>query len=185
MSSEHKAYVFDFQLFKEELSSILNQALLDKDASGLIGFIDSNIADLINPYTEEAMSGDWQSYLEIGDIDEYGDFAITKYYDLEDDIGLGYNWLDIQNILVKNLRTLEGESERQKSPILGNAFGPENKEFDPGKLGSYFQSRLDVSKNINIVNSLLDLGNNIHELSLVRDILLQAHGSQRGLYVTF
>jgi hypothetical protein len=59
-----------------------------------------------------------------------GDFALTKYYDAAGDHGLQEHWLAVEEAVPEPLR----------GSLLGAPFGPAKNFFDPGRMGSYFQT---------------------------------------------
>ncbi|MBD2740414.1 hypothetical protein [Coleofasciculus sp. FACHB-1120] len=135
MSMEHKAFVFDYDSFIYELSNILRNALLTNNNEKLVSFIKQNINSLKDPYEGEALNTSWETMVEPKDPHQYGDFALMKFYDPQDDIGLGamWEWENIQKIFKKECG--------KNSVILGTPFGSKDNYFDPGKMGSYFQSK--------------------------------------------
>lgn len=172
MSMEHKAFLFRYREFEAELLPILEKAVASGDPKNLVAFINANRGGIRDPYEGEPLSDDWEMLLEVGDAQQYGDFALTKYYDPTDDRGLGRGWMEIQSLLERSL----GES----AAILGRPVGADEVLFDPGRAGSYFQSSEEVKKNL-------------AEVSRVRDPLLAstlallegAVEEGAGLYVTF
>jgi hypothetical protein len=111
------------------------------------------------------------------DPQEYGDFALTRYYQ-PDNIGLVYEWEEIQDIIAAARPGLI------QSPILGEVVGPPNNPFDPGKLGSYFQSTEDVRASLALVKELAsEWGTDL--LASAITMLEAADKNGGGLYVTF
>ncbi len=174
---EHKAFLFDYEDFRGELQPILEQALISGDVSNLRSFIELNILELTDPYEGKPLTSGSSSSIENGDIHEYRDFALTKYYSPQDDRGLGAEWEIIQQLL-------ERQTARQDSPILGNALGPRGGEFDPGRMGSYFQSPEQVQSNLKY---LRELNKKQPEPVLEEAIAMlgEAEKQRKGLYVTF
>jgi hypothetical protein len=136
MTMEHKAFVFDTKAFDLEVRPVLERALSDGDTRGLVDFIRGNVDVLKDPYEGEPLNENWENSLQVRDPHQYGDFALTKYYDPRQDIGLGRDWEEVQSLLLAEIGT--------DLPILGRPIGPPNSLFDPGKMGSYFQSEADV-----------------------------------------
>lgn len=175
MSMEHRAFAFDHDRFAAELAPILDEALATGDVRQLVHFIESNRARLTDPYEGEPLGEDWRSMLETEDAHQLGDFALTAYYSPRENIGLGYDWDSAR-------QTLREASLDADAIVLGTPFGAEGNRFDPGKMGSYFQSPADVARNHEAVG---DLGSEDATLSAVRRMLETADRSQAGLYVTF
>jgi hypothetical protein len=171
---EQKAFVFDFATFETELRAILDRALETGRIAELARFIGENLATLKDPYEGEPLADGWEGMLESADPHQYGDFALTKYYDPRADIGLGYEWERARDVLLEHLGN--------DAPLLGSTVGPAGNLFDPGKMGSYFQSAALVQANLQALRRLSD-SIELAELERLRRALESAVG--KGLYVTF
>lgn len=178
MSMEHKAFVFDYDAFVDELGNILENALLTNNNEKLVSFIKQNINSLKDPYEGEPLNTSWEAIVEPKDPNQYGDFALTKFYDPQDDIGLGAMWENVQNIL---------KQECGKSLIiLGTPFGSKNSYFDPGKMGSYFQSKSQIQGNLQLLTDIIHLSPDLFsELNEAFNMIQKAAEAEKGLYVTF
>jgi hypothetical protein len=132
MSMEHKAFVFDYHAFQEQLSIVLREALGAGRVSALPEFIKRNIGALRDPNTGERLGVDWESAVVPKDVHQYADVALTKFYDPSRDRGLGYRWEELQEALARH--------DLMPSILLGSAFGFARNYFDPGKMGAYFQT---------------------------------------------
>jgi hypothetical protein len=182
MSMEHKAFLFEYEDFALELKPILEIALDLNENKDLEKYINDNLYFLKDPDEGKPLSKNWQKIFDLKDIHDYGDFALTKFYDPNDDIGLGYvghDWVEIEEtILSLDINT--------PILILGEPIGKEGNYFDPGKMGSYFQS-LDVAIESKNVIDILIKGNSIDRkyLNPVISILDLAIASNKGLYITF
>jgi hypothetical protein len=174
---EHKAFLFDYDSFERELRPILADALRSGDNGALVSFINTNLSELRDPYEGEPLSVDWEAMIETLDPHQYGDFALTKYYNPVSDIGLGAAWDLLQELIATDLSLTE-------SPILGSIIGAKDDPFDPGKMGSYFQSAQQVRHN---QRYLLNLAKEERSEVLNRAIkmLETAADASTGLYVTF
>ena len=175
MAMEHKAFSFDFPAFDSELRPILEGALSSADCMSLVRFMEKHLNELADPYEGEPLDDDWESLIEQADVHQYGDFALTKYYDPTADIGLGPAWDEIQE-------AIHGHPNLTESPILGSVLGPQDQPFNPGKMGSYFQSEEQVKKNRQF---LIALANDSDAFQEAIDMLAQAEEANKGLYVTF
>jgi hypothetical protein len=169
---DHKAFLFRFSDFQRELQPLLEGSLASGDVGPLIAFIDADRGSLRDPYEGQPLPDDWQDLLETQDVHQYGDIALTKYYDPRDDNGLGVQWREIQGVLESKL----GRS----TAVLGRPLGAERNYFDPGKMGSYFMSEHDVSSHLRDVEQLLE-----PMLQPLRDLLRKATAARTGLFVTF
>lgn len=125
---EHKAFVFDTIKFNNELKEIFKNC---NDEIGVIkGFINQHIGEIKSPYEEEYIDSTWEEQLENKDLQEYADFAIAYYYDIEYDYGLEYYWEAILEC-IKKLK-LKYNPEYY---ILGASISLGSEKLDPGRLG--------------------------------------------------
>jgi hypothetical protein len=178
MSMEHKAFIFDYEAFESELKEILEAALDLNNIEGLENFIKLNMNYLTDPYEGEQLSENWNEMLEYRDPHEYGDFALTKFYNPTEDIGLNYEWIEIGDVLSSE----SGES----ISIFGNSIGKNNNYFDPGKMGSYFQSSRMVKENKKRIDTLIKSKLVYREILAPASCMFDAASlSNQGLYISF
>jgi hypothetical protein len=174
MSMEHKAFVFDDDAFRAELRDVLIGALRTETVAPLRDFIEKHRAELTDPYEGAPLDDDWESQIAPKDPHQYGDFALTKYYDAANDIGLGPQWQELGERLAR-----EGLGE---TLLLGSSVD----SFDPGKQGSYVQSRDMVRSGFTSLDELLRRKPELAEqLEAVRTMFEAAARRGLGLYVTF
>ena len=164
---EHLAFEFDWNLFEQELAPILVEAVADDTPAPLIAFISQQRNQLTDPYGGDPLPPNWQSLLEVGGVQELGDFALTKYYDVSTPFGLEYEWLQLQDLL----------SQVEIDALLGRPLGRAGNLFDPGGYGSYFQTAAEVVQNMEILTHCA------HEA--IRAYRRQLAQVSKGLYVTF
>lgn len=174
---EHKAYLFDYELFDRELRTLLENALRSGDSTGLVSFINANLGCLKDPYEGETLTADWQDLIETQDAHQYGDFALTKYYDPKADTGLGPDWDEVQQMLA-------GDLAMTVSPVLGATVGPPDDPFDPGKMGAYFQTKQQVIRNYSNLTGLV-VNQSASVLNRAIRMLKEAVDAGSGLYITF
>ena len=170
MSMEHKAFAFDWTSFDRDLRPILVNALQDAEPTHLVRFVDDNLDLLSDPYEGERLQPDWKTQLQnVHDVQELGDFALTRYYDPASDAGIGGAWLD-----------LDGSIEKLRDKMLGQSIGPPDNLFDPGRMGAYFQTP-------ELVSELSVAVQRIEHPCFVdfRAMLQVAVANGSGLYVTF
>jgi hypothetical protein len=176
---EHKAYVFDWWSFVNTLGSDLYESLRSGDLRDLITFIEDKLDLLKDPYEGERLDMSWRDMLQAKDAHEYGDFALTSFYDPTRNIGLGYEWQTIQELVDHHI-------SNASLIVLGTPFGPESNYFDPGKMGTYFQSPSQACDNLlrveNLVQRTPDLAKPLKKLV---GMLQQPVAVEQGLYVTF
>jgi hypothetical protein len=170
MSMCHKAYALDHASFITDLAPILYDALASGHRDGLVEFIGSNLARLTLPWEAKPLPTDWRCVLEHGDVHEVGDLALTLYYDADDDCGLQEHWIAVE----------EGLPPAARASLLGEPFGPPDNLFDPGRMGSYFQSPSTVGESRDALH-----GRREPELQPFQALLEQVTRSGKGLYVTF
>jgi hypothetical protein len=170
MTMCHKAYALDHASFIGDLAPILYDALVSGRQAKLAEFVDRNLALLTLPCEARPLPADWRSVLEHGDVHEVGDVALTLYYDADDDCGLQEHWLAVEEALPPAARAC----------LLGEPFGPPDNLFDPGRMGSYFQSPSSATQSREVLGSRGE-----PELQPFRALLDQVATSRKGLYVTF
>lgn len=178
MTMLHRAYAFAHSEFLAELAPLLERALRSDDGAELARFIDDNLDALTDPYEGEPLTASWQELLESGDVQELGDFALTKYYDGDLDMGLDADFIDVKEELT--------EAGIDPLLLLGTRLGPASQPFDPGRQGAYFQSEADVARALETVRELIVRRPALSEpLSPLLGLLTQAVRQGKGLYVTF
>ena len=167
---EHKAFEFDWQTFKDELLGVLVQSLEQDNADELISFIDKNNSKIKDPYEGEPIDSNWRENIEVGDVQEYADYAITKYYDPSESYGLDYDWMEIDDSLPEDI----------KDVLLGKTITGAGNAFDPGRMGSYFQSTEELALSLSILKkqSREDLADFINFMNACIN-------NNKGMYVTF
>lgn len=129
MSMEHKAFVFDTKTYMEQLNNLLVDRGANDDIATIRQFIKEHLDIMRSPYTGGELDEDWEEEIEKGDIQEYADFALTGYYDPNEDIGLSYEW-DMLLEALKKLDFIEAEY-----CILGKSIQKENFRIEPGYCG--------------------------------------------------
>lgn len=133
---------------------------------------------LKDPYEGDPFDEDWHGMLENRDVHEHGDFALTRFYDPDEDCGLAYCWNDIDDAL----------PEVDRGILLGTPFGPEHNRYDPGRYGSYFQTPERVAESLASVRRLDLSWLDEHDRGFVRrfvGLFEECVAGGLGLYVTF
>lgn len=170
MAMSHKAYAFDWQGFEFDLHPLLMAALATDDSTELATFIDGNRKTLSDPYEGEPLPEDWRAALENRDVHEYGDYALTRFYDPADECGIAEEWAEISERL----------PEAAATALLGFSVGPPERLFDPGRYGSYFQTPTQVRESLAVLKPL-----GVPELTRFVELLERCATEGRGVYVTF
>jgi len=179
MPMSHKAYAFNWRVFeRDELPGLLSRALETRDTAGLLAYVERNRQALKDPYEGNALAENWQDLLENQDVHEYGDFALTRFYDPAADRGLGYSWNKIDGVL----------PEPDRPALLATPLGPPRNRFDPGRYGSYFQAPERVAESLALVRGV-DLRGleelDRRSLEQFKGLLEECVAAGLGLYVTF
>jgi hypothetical protein len=170
VSFDHKAFAFDWDAFQRELAPSLRAALASGDTNALERFLDENVDACSSPDEGEPLVGEWRNSLATGGVQEIADIALTKFYDPSEDSGLRETWAEIESDLTADARRA----------LLGSAFEVRGVAFDPGKMGSYFQSPGEVR----VSHSVLDALGSADLAEFVAFLAVVARES-KGLYVTF
>lgn len=170
MSMEHRAFLFDWKAFQSELLPVLQSALEIDRTQPLIDFIQMRLGRCRDPYEGLPLAASWRESLEVGDVQEVADFALTAYYQPSEDRGLGSGWIEVQSALAP-----EGQAA-----LLGQPFGVGEAVFDPGRMGAYFQTPEQVARSLSTLRSAAALSG-----SAFLELLEDAVHLERGMYVTF
>lgn len=178
MAMEHKAFIFDYNRFHSELRPVLERALQNGQTAELVDFIKINKQVLKDPYEGEALSEEIGNEIDMSNLDECGDYCLTKYYSPKDDLGLGYNWTSVQE-------ALDATSPGFGRVVLGTALEINGKSFDPGKIGSYFVSPDEVVEGLKIIKEISGQLSEVDGMNELGELYLQAFSHGMGLYVTF
>ena len=171
MSFDHKAFAFEWVEFQRELRPLLLDSLRTGQAMQLSAFVDANLAHCVSPHDGNGLGPDWREALEAGDVQEIADYALTKYYDPVADHGLSTSWLTEEAELPPAARV----------GLLGTAIGPSpGALFDPGRMGSYFQTPEQVRLSLASLEGLGRPG--LFEfVHFLKGVVIES----KGLYVTF
>lgn len=133
MSIDHKAYLFRHDEFQRELAPLLYGSLKAGDVGPLRDFVNAHQESLTDPATEESLADDWEQLLaDHPDVQWYADLALTRYYDLTDNLGLSRGF-DALGSFFRSLPELGPNSDRL---FCGWLFGPKGKRLDPGRMGT-------------------------------------------------
>jgi hypothetical protein len=170
MAMEHKAYAFDWNRFAAELLSILLHALETQEKSPLEDFIDKHRTEMTDPYEGRLLPEQWRGSIETDDLLSIADVALTRYYRPAEDHGIGGSWMEISESLPAAAATA----------LLGECLGPPHAQFDPGRMGSYFQKPDSVLNSLQVLNGI-----NYRDLQAYRKLLERCGRSELGVYVTF
>jgi hypothetical protein len=177
MSMEHKAFLFDHDRFEQELRPVLERALAQGTSEDLKRFIVEHLQALKDPYEGLPLDEDWEDLLEFDEPDQYGDFALTKYYDPAEDFGLGSDWISVQEVI-------ESRAPGASALLLGKPLRGGDALFDPGKMGAYFCSPDDVREGLRFLQGLTASGE-LPEASAIAGLFGKAASAGDGLYITF
>ena len=172
MSISHKAYAFDWRAFKKDkLHDLLIAELETGDTATIASYIEAHREQIKDPYEGQPITQDWRNRLANLDVHEFGDFALTRFYDPADDQGVAESWLSINAVL----------SEQDRSALLGSQLGKSGREFDPGRQGSYFQTPEQVAESLRLVERI----GQARKLESYVQLLRNCATDGLGVYVTF
>ena len=197
MTMEHKAYLFDTELFNQELRPIILAAGKNNDSILLRNYIAKNIGKVRSVYSGELLENNWENELEIGNVQELADFSLTCFYNPEDVLGLSYSW----DVLLEALKILSTKFDADYY-ILGRPLELDTFRLDPGGMGMGFVQMNDIllilEDLINIKDTLIEVGEvptevlyqcTLQEFVEACDELIElyteAQESKRGLLITF
>lgn len=149
MAMEHKAFLFNTAEFTKQLSTIIITAGTTNNEKSLVCFINENLNKLKSPYSGEKLNIEWKEELEAKDIQELADFAMTKYYNADDELGLSYLW----DQFLKSFDKLQ-LNYNPEYYVIGKPL--ESKQFvlDPGRMGLGFIYSEHISSMYNELVSL-------------------------------
>ena len=169
----HKAYAFNWEAFtKDDVHDVLLRALESNDHTALVRYCRDQRARLRDPYEGQPLPPDWEGALENRDVHEYGDYALTRFYNPAEDRGLGEQWASVSSAL----------SGGQRAALLGTPLGPPANLFDPGRQGSYFQTPVDVVRSH---RKIRESRPPVASLEAFEAFLQSCESQNSGLYVTF
>jgi hypothetical protein len=172
----HKAFALDWDAFDRLLRPILVRALATGDAAELIGFVEDHRERLADPDEVVPLPTDWRSVVDPADVQRLGDVALTRFYDPDADEGILYAWLP----------HVDGLPPAVQRALLGTPVRGGEQWFDPGRLGSYFQSPAQVRESAAAVEAAeLDVGEDAEEFARFTRLVERSAACGLGLYVTF
>lgn len=182
MSMEHKAFLFHSQKYEREIEKVIEQCCSNDGKQYAMKYINKNYHVLKSPYTGEELNCKWEEEIETDTIQEYVDFILTACYDPNEDIGLGYEWEYLIEILKKlNI------SDSAEPWILGNPISYHGIIIDPGGMGlgiinveqvGYIRAKLiNSQKRIKKIEIDKDLLNRV-----TKDEILEAYNDLCDIY---
>ena len=181
MVMKHKAFIFDYDNFTSQLKEILINSLLTKQKWDLIEFIQQNSLEIKDPDLGSPLDRTKEELTSMKDVCQFANFALTKFYEPANDIGLNGDWQETKGALNDVFEIVESDNI-----ILGNPIGKNNIYFNPKKTGSYFQTPQQIVGNLKIVNKCLEeRPEYFHDLKYLLFMLKSAAIYQKGLYITF
>ncbi len=128
MSMEHKAFVFDTEMFHAKIEPVMKESINHPEVARQ--YISANYEQLQSPYTGEMLEENWEEEFDELTLQVYFDILLTACYDVEDDCGLGYLW-DAVNGIVGALDAFE----EPQMAVLGRNVVINGVKVDPGMMG--------------------------------------------------
>jgi hypothetical protein len=151
MSIDHKAYLFRHTEFQKELGPLLYRALKTGKVTSLRQFIHGYRDSLTDLGTGKPLPEDWEE--KIGreqEVQRYADLALTRYYNLTENLGLSYGF-DALGAFLQTIPALGPNADRF---ICGNLFGPKGKRLDPGFMGTGLVAPPQVAQFARLLSSV-------------------------------
>jgi hypothetical protein len=171
------AYPFDYAAFKNELAPLLEAALSTDETDGLACFIDANLSTLKNPYALKPLDLSWRAQVPRGRVRVYGYVALTKYFDLDGNLGDAIEWPQVDRLL---------EQLGMPDILYGEMVGKGLTKFDPTQEGTYFQSPVQVMTNLHLLENLVREQSQLTEkLSALIALFRRVAETGKGLYTCF
>src|SRR5436309_1144218 len=90
--------LLNYHLFEVELRPLLEDALTRRSSTRLIALIRDSLASLRDPDEGTPLGADWRRKVDIADVQQCGEIALTKYYSPKN-VGLSYEWQDINDMI--------------------------------------------------------------------------------------
>lgn len=181
---EHKAFIFDTDKFNNELKEIFKNC--NDEIEVIRSFINQHIGEIKSPYEEEYIDSTWEKQLENKDLQEYADFAMAYYYDVEYDYGLGYYW----EAILKCIKRLKLKYNPEYY-MLGASVSLGSEELDPGRLGLGIVDAKDIDTmaeelitNKKYISKQIQVLIEISDGDLDAEDLMEAYSDLCELYVT-
>lgn len=164
MSMEHKAYLFDCDLFVEKIRGIMEDTVHDPKVAK--EYIRQYPDRFCSPYTGEPLQGDWEEELSSNTLQEYFDFLLTACYDVNADKGLGYLWDGVHEGIVE-MKIFDNPDKI----VFGDELTIKNILVNPGGMGLGIIEASQVAQiyeklrsNREMLNSIdLDMDNFLYE----------------------
>ena len=176
MSMLHKAYALAWDAFEEDLFALLERGLRCGETTELVAFIDKHRAVLTDLATARPLGAGWRAKVDLADVQQLGDQALTRYYNLREERGLCHAWLGTEGALPPPVQ----------AALLGDPIGGKTL-FDPGKMGSYFRSAEQVQESLVVLREAEPLPVGEYRTDFDRFLKLLEECSERGcgVYITF
>lgn len=170
MPKEHRAYAFDWLRFEADLQPLLVQALADDDPAGLEAYIDRHRGELKNPRDGTPLAANWRETGRGYSVQEYGSYALTRFYDPAGCHGIGHQGARLSEELPLWIGIT----------LTGSPIGPPGRQFDPAQIGSYFQTPKRVRESVAVLRE-----SPLPEAAGYLALLERCAAEGRGVYVTF
>lgn len=195
---EHKSFLFDTKGFELELCDTVIASGENDELRLLKQYIVNNIGKIRSPYTGEFLDDDWEDELELGNVQELADFALTKFYSPEEEFGLSYSWDSLLEALKQLLTTINPEYW-----VLGYPVESEKFRLDPGGMGTgivrvedvpiIFRNLIELRSQF-IESEFSEMDNSLYEHTFqelidaydeLTQLYKEANDNKKGLLMTF
>lgn len=128
MSMAHKAFLFDTETFHSTIEPVMKACVANPEAARK--YICEHYSQFQSPYTGEVLDEDWEDEFDSPTLQVYFDILLTACYDVDDDMGLGYMW-DAVNDLIAELDVFDDS----QVAVLGRELIIGDVQVDPGMMG--------------------------------------------------
>lgn len=162
MSMEHKAYLFDCDLFVEKIQGFMEETVNDLNVAK--EYISQYHDIFCSPYTGAPLQDDWEQEWSSNTLQEYFDFLLTACYDINADKGLGYLWDGIHESIVE-MKIFENPDKI----VFGDELIIKDIPVNPGGMGLGI---IEASQVAEIYEKLLSNREMLNRIDLDTDNLL-------------
>ena len=97
MSMAHKAFLFDTETFHSTIEPVMKACVANPEAARK--YICEHYSQFQSPYTGEVLDEDWEDEFDSPTLQVYFDILLTACYDVDDDMGLGYMWDAVNDLI--------------------------------------------------------------------------------------
>ena len=173
MAMEHKAFGFRWNSFREALLPRF-YLYLEGRVDEVADFARAEAGDLFDPYEGMPLRVEQvNEALVRGEHDFIAEAALTAFYAPSEDVGVGYEYLDVHS-------RLEALGANYAGLLHGSTLSHAGKLFDPGKMGTFFCDLDEAESKSRLVSTIQDAN-----LRRLLEPMAEAGLAAGGLFITF